>query len=316
MTETVLITGANGFIGSHLVEFLLEKGYNVVNYSRHTYASNENNSNSINIEGDILDTIRFAETVLAEDVEVIYHLAAETHVDRSFQYPSSFLRTNILGTVSILEALKYIKSFSKRNPKLLYMSTDEVFGEVLEGFAKEIDTLDPRNPYSASKASAEHFVMAYHQSYGLDTLIARSMNNFGERQNLEKIVGKIVLSCLNDKEYTLYQGASNSVRGWIYAKDTASALHTIMTKGTIGEIYHIPAKTYLSVEELNARILKLLNKEHLFKGYKNARLKDDERYALDYDTAKLITELEWEPKTTFEEGILKMVEWINENKLC
>lgn len=316
MTKTVLVTGANGFIGSHLTEFLLEHNYKVINYSKHTYASNKNNLNSINIEGDILDTIRFAETLTKENVDSIYHLAAETHVDRSFQYPSSFLRTNILGTVSILEALKYVKSFSNKNIKILYMSTDEIFGEVLTGFAKETDTLNPRNPYSASKASAEHFVNAYHYSYGLNTLIARSMNNFGERQNLEKIVGKIVLNCLNDKEYTLYQGASNSIRGWIYAKDTASALHTIMTKGKIGEIYHIPAKIYLSVEELNSRILKLLKKEHLFKGYKGSRLKDDERYALDYDTAKLITQLGWEPKTSFEDGILRMAKWIDENKLC
>lgn len=314
MIKNAIVTGGNGFIGSHLCDYLLKRDYRVINYSRHTYASNENNPNVINIEGDILDTIRFVETLISEDIDSIFHLAAETHVDKSFQYPSSFLRTNILGTVSILEALKYLKSISKKNIRMLYMSTDEVFGNISKGFAKEEDTLNPRNPYSASKASAEHFVMTYHHSYELNTLIARSMNNFGERQNLEKIVGKIVLNCLNDREYRLYKGASNSVRGWIYVKDTASALHTLMTKGQTGKIYHIPAKTYLSVEELNNKITKLLKKEHLFKGYKEFRLKDDERYALDYDTAKLVKELNWVPETSFEEGILKMTKWIKERK--
>lgn len=310
MKKRTIVTGGNGFIGSHLCDYLFEKGYEVTNYSRHTYASNENNQKIKNIEGDILDTIRFAETLITEEIDSVFHLAAETFVDKSFRYPSSFLRTNVLGTVSILEALKYVKKISNRNIKMLYMSTDEVFGNVPKGFSKENDTLNPRNPYSSSKASAEHFVMSYHYSYGLDTLIARSMNNFGERQNLEKIVGKIVLNCLNDKKYELYKGTADSMRGWIYAKDTASALHTIMVGGRVGEIYHIPAKTYLSVEELNSKILKLLKKEHLFKGYKGHRLQDDERYALDWATSKLVTELNWKPKVSFEEGITKMVEWL------
>ena len=311
MTKNALVTGGNGFIGSHLCEYLLEKDYQVINFSKHSYASNENNPNLINVEGDILDTIRFVETIIDNNVDYIFHLAANTHVDKSFQYPTSFLRTNLFGTVSILEALRYVKNTTNQNIRLLYLSTDEVFGEIKEGFAKENDVLAPRNPYSASKAGAEHYIATYHQSFGLNTLIARSMNNFGERQNLEKIVGKIVLNCLNDKEYKLYKGSTNSIRGWIYVKDTASALFRIMLEGKTGEIYHIPAKTYLSVEKLNDKIIKLLKKEHLFKGYRGHRLKDDERYALDWQTAKLITNLGWKPEVSFEEGILKMVAWLN-----
>ena len=314
MRDCCLVTGGNGFIGSHLVEYLLEKGYRVVNYSRHTYASNPNNEQAINVEGDITDIFRFTEMLERYNVAKIFSMAAETHVDRSFQYPTAFLHTNLIGTVAILEAVRYMKQMRGKSVRLLQMSTDEVFGEVKVGFAKEGDAVAPLNPYSASKTSAEHFVMAYHHSYGLDTVICRSMNNFGERQNLEKIVGKIVLNCLNDREYTLYKGSSTSVRGWIYAKDTASALHTVMEKGRSGEVYHIPAKIYLSVEELNARITKLLGKEHLFKGWQGHRLKDDERYALDYESAKIVRELGWEPTTSFEDGILRMVSWIKQNR--
>ena len=313
MTKNVVVTGGQGFIGSSLCELLIEKDEGlVVDYSRQTYATTDYESEKlIHIEADLLDTLKFAKVLNEYKIDQIYHLAAQTHVDKSFDYPTLFMQTNVFGTVSILEALKFS---DVPDARLVYMGTDEVFGEVLDGFSKETDMLDPRNPYSASKASAEHFVSAYHHSFKLNTLIARSMNNYGPRQHPEKLSSKIIRKCLNDEEYTLYGGSSESIRGWIYVTDTADALYHIMNGGKIGEIYHIFANDYFSVEQMNTQITKYLHKEHLFKGYQGFRLKDDERYALSSD-CKLANELGWKPKVAFAEGLEKMVKYIRrENK--
>jgi len=308
-----LITGGSGFIGSNLCEYLLDTYSDslVVNLSKHTYAMNprilrhlESNSNYKFIALDITDELSFRNSLEEYNIDVILHLAAETHVDRSFIYPYDFLKTNVIGTFHILEALRKYN----RDILLYYMSTDEVFGDVPSPHkCKENESIAPRNPYSASKASAESYVLAYHFSYGLKTVIGRSMNNYGPRQHPEKLIAKIITRHLKNKSYTLYEG--DAIRGWIFVKDTCEAIDYIVNNGKLGEIYHIPAKDYLSVKEVNDIIVSLFTISP-FKGFYGRRLKDDERYAL--DGSKLL-QLGWYPKTSFKEGIKDTIEWYKNN---
>lgn len=314
-SKNILITGGTGFLGNNLTRFMLEKYPNrtVVNYSRHTYAVNplcdkdlRGHSNYKPIAGDINNRLLFYEVLRKYKIGVIYHLAASTHVDRSFDYPEVFLHANLLGTFSILEVIRRMK----KKPLMVYMGTDEVFGDVPEGFCRETDTLAPRNPYSASKASAEMYCIAYSASFKVPTIMVRSMNMFGPYQHPEKLISKIITRSLSDTHFTLYKGGS--VRGWIYVKDTCSALDRVVKKGKLGEMYHIPPDAYLTVPEVAQRILKITGKEHLFDGYEGRRLKDDERYAL--DATKFTYELRWKSPTTFDEGIRLTVDWFAKNQ--
>jgi len=310
--KKILVTGGSGFIGSNFIDYLLEKtDWQITNLSRHTYAMNpkvlehlEKTERYKFVAGNITDAVLMMN--LIKDVDSIVHFAAETHVDRSFIYPRDFLTSNLLGTFTILEVLKHLK----KKPKLIYMSTDEVFGDVPKGYCKEDDHVKPRNPYSASKASAEMYCYAYFHSFKVPAIIARSMNNFGPRQHPEKLIAKMITRCLSNTPFTLFKGGS--VRGWIYVKDTGDAVLTILENGEPGEIYHIPPDAYLTVQEVAETILKLTNKEHLFRGYKGRRLKDDERYAL--DGTKITYDLRWRPKTSFDDGIKQTIEWYRQNE--
>ena len=307
----VLVTGGSGFIGSNLIDYLIEKtDWETINLSRHTYAVNpkvlehlEKTKRYKFVAGNVTDAILMMN--LIKQADTIVHLAAETHVDRSFLYPQDFLTTNLIGTFTILEVIRHLK----KKPKLIYMSTDEVFGDVPKGYCKEDDCVKPRNPYSASKASAEVYCNAYFHSFKVPVIIVRSMNNFGPRQHPEKLIAKMITRCLSGIPFTLYKGGS--VRGWICVKDTCDAILTILKKGVVGEIYHIPPDAYLTVPEVAETILRLTKKQHLFEGYKGRRLKDDERYAL--DGTKMTYDLGWKPKASFDEGIKRTIEWYREN---
>jgi len=313
--NNILITGGTGFLGNNLVRYFTKKYPEriIVNYSRHTYATNplthkdlEKNPNYVPIAGDINDVLLFKETLEKYKIGTLYHLAASTHVDRSFIYPEEFLKANVQGNFAVLEVLRKIN----KKPLMIYMGTDEVFGDIPEGFCREDELRAPRNPYSASKASAEMYCIAYHHSFDIPIIIARSMNMFGPYQHPEKLIGKIITRCLTDTHFTLFEGGS--VRGWIYVKDTCDALDTVVRKGKIGEIYHIPPDAYLTVPEVAQTILKIMKKEELFDGYKGRRLKDDERYAL--DAAKFEYILKWKPPTGFEKGIRNTIKWFDKNR--
>ncbi len=310
--KQILVTGGSGFIGSNFVDYLIEKtDWQIINLSRHTYAMNpkvlehlEKTKRYSFVAGNVTDAVLMMDVI--KDVDLIVHFAAESHVDRSFIYPRDFLTSNLLGTFTILEVLRHLK----KKPKLIYMSTDEVFGDVPKGYCKEDDSVKPRNPYSASKASAEMYCTAYFHSFNIPVIIARSMNNFGPRQHPEKLIAKMITRCLSNTPFTLFKGGS--VRGWIYVKDTCDAILTILENGEPGEIYHIPPDAYLTVSEVAETILKLTNKQHLFQGYKGTRLKDDERYAL--DGTKMTYDLRWKPKTSFDNGIKETIEWYRQNE--
>lgn len=305
-----LCTGSSGFIGSALCHHLLEKYPNktIINVSKHTYAVSpkivkflEAYPNYKFYPMDICETLPLHKILVEHDVKRVYHLAAETHVDMSFIYPYEFLRSNTQGTLSVLEAIRAIDPM----PRIYYMGTDEVFGDVKRGYKAEGEAFNPQNPYVASKSAAEMYCNTWFHCYGIPVVRGRSMNAYGPRQHPEKLVAKIITHCLLDESYTLYGG--ESIRGWTYVYDTVDAIETIMEGGQVGEVYHIPPIAYKSVPEVNDIILELTEKSHVFKGYKGKRFKDDYRYAL--DTSKMETELDWKPKTSWEEGMRKTIKW-------
>lgn len=307
----ILVTGGSGFIGSNFVEYALEKGHDVTNISKHTYASNpyalkhmEGNSLYHFMAADITDPI--AVSIAAKDKDAIVHFAAETHVDRSFTYPKDFMLTNAVGTFTILDVLRRMET----KPKIVCMSTDEVLGEVLTGQSVESDPINPRNPYSASKAAAEAFAKAYWYSYGVPAVILRATNNYGPRQHPEKLVAKIVTRALADKPFTLYEG--EAVRDWLFVKDTCHAVELLMQKGVPGQTYHIGTYEHRNVRQVAETILEIMGKRELMTGFKGRRLQDDERYSLDW--SRIHRELGWEPRTSFENGIHTTVEWFSRNE--
>jgi len=310
-----LVTGGSGFIGSALVHYLLEKYKNklIINASKQTYAVSPKTIRFLDkytkykfYPLDIRDALYLHKLMVKHKVERVYHLAAETHVDRSFVYPEDFLDSNVKGTFSILEGIRLMK----KPPVLYYMGTDEVFGDVKTGFKREDEKLHPENPYVASKVAAEAYCTTWNACYKLPIIIGRSMNVYGDRQHPEKLIGKIIAHCVTDKPYQLYKG--NSLRGWTYVYDTADAIDTIITKGKVGEIYHIPPVVYKGVEDVNSDILDIVGKHGLFKGYTGKRLKDDYRYAL--GTTKMQYELNWKPRCSWKEGLKKAIEWYSNNK--
>lgn len=309
MSDTVLVTGGSGFLGSALVELLLGEGHEVVNYSKRTYAVHpgvkpDPAAEYKEVLGDVRDALKLHRALLSYEPTVVYHLAAETHVDRSFDYPVDFYEANVGGTLGVLEAIRALPKAMR--PVLVHMSTDEVFGDVPDGhYCREEEPLNPQNPYSAAKAAAEHYVRAWGRSFGLEDVIARSMNNLGPRQHPEKLVAKICARLLSGTPFTLYQGGS--VRGWIHSEDTARALQVLGEKGRSGETYHIPPAGYATVEQVAQLLIGISGRGELFQGYRGRRLKDDERYAL--DGTKMRTQLGFEPRYSLKEALERTYEW-------
>lgn len=332
MNETVIVTGGAGFIGSALVRQLLaETGYRVVNLDKLTYAGHrasirplEDHPRHLFVEGDICDEDLVASLFKREQPRGIFHLAAESHVDRSIDGPSEFVQTNVVGTTNLLEhSLDYWEGLDeqeRRAFRFLHISTDEVYGELGEsGKFDEGTAYDPNNPYAASKASADHFVRSWNHTYGLPTLITNCANNYGPRQFPEKLIPVVLLNALRGETIPVY-GDGTNVRDWIFVTDHAEALHRVFERGTPGEDYNIGARCERQNIELVRTICGLLddilddpavdNHSELIE-FVEDRPGHDARYAI--DPSKVETELDWKPSTDFESGIRQTIEWYLDN---
>ena len=311
----ILVTGGVGFIGSNFIRYLHTKhpDYQVINLDNLTYAGNLENLDDISghgfytfVKGDITD-VSLVDRVLKEGVEVLVNFAAESHVDRSIEDASSFIRTNVLGTQVLLDA-----SVKYKVGKFIQISTDEVYGSLGgEGFFTENSPLFPNSPYSASKAGADLLVRAYHETFKLPTVITRSSNNYGSYQFPEKFIPLFITNALADEPLPLY-GSGLNVRDWLHVEDHCFAIDLVLHKGREGEVYNIGAHCEKTNLEVSQRILKELNKPESLIRFVKDRPGHDLRYAL--DASKIREELGWYPHHSFEEGIRHTIAWYRDNK--
>ena len=329
----VLVTGGAGFIGSALCRHLVNKGYDVFNVDKLTYAGNLQSLKTLVgkqnyhfYQLDICDSDAVFEILENEQIDAIMHLAAESHVDRSILGPSAFIETNIVGTFRLLEAARHY--FEKLDParqakfRFHHISTDEVFGDLPfdSGIFTEQTPYNPSSPYSASKASSDHLVRAWHHTYGLPTVISNCSNNYGPYHFPEKLIPLVILSALDEKPLPIY-GEGKNIRDWLYVEDHARALETIVCHGKIGESYNVGGhneRTNLQVVESICDILDVLKPRANGKSYRELitfvkdRAGHDRRYAI--DPTKIMTELHWKPQETFDTGLKKTVQWYLDNK--
>ncbi|MCX7778864.1 MAG: dTDP-glucose 4,6-dehydratase [Patescibacteria group bacterium] len=308
----ILITGGAGFIGSNFIRYLLKKykNYQIFNLDKLTYCGNLDNLHDFKknprhhfFKGDIADQ-KLVEK-LVKNVEVIINFAAESHVDRSILEPDSFIKTDIFGTFTLLEAAKKYKI-----KKYIQISTDEVYGSRKRGYFKENDPLNPSSPYSASKASADLLTLAYFKTYQLPVLISRSTNNYGPYQYPEKIIPLFITNLLEGKKVPLY-GRGLNRRDWLYVLDNCRAIDLILHRGKIGEIYNVASGYELTNLELTKIILKELKKDKTSIEYVKDRPGHDWRYAL---SCQKIKKLGWRPIYKFEKAIKETINWYKENQ--
>jgi len=324
--KNILITGGAGFIGSHLVKHFVKKysDYNIVNLDKLTYASNLNflldtsaSDNYTFIQADICNFSKIQEVFVKYKITDVIHLAAESHVDNSIENALEFAKTNIIGTINLLELSR--KNWNKKNNNLFYhISTDEVFGTLDENeIFREESRYDPHSPYSASKASADHFVRAFYDTHKLPIIISNCSNNYGPNQHKEKLIPTVINSLINKSKIPVYGNGLN-VRDWLYVEDHVEAIDLIFHRGNVGETYCIGGNN----EIRNLDLIKLIIKEFDYiKQNKNLsidlisfvkdRLGHDYRYAI--DISKIKNELGWEPKTSIDIGLKNTLNWyVNE----
>ena len=321
--KKIIVTGGSGFIGSNLIDFLIKKKFFVINLDKLTYASNKyrnksrNNKNYKLIKVDIVNKKRIIGIIQKYKPDVIFNLAAETHVDRSIDGPSKFIHTNINGTFGLLESLRLLQK-DKINPKLIHISTDEVYGDIKKNNrSKEYNKYEPSSPYSASKASADHLVKSYIRTYGLKAVISNCCNNYGPYQFPEKLIPKMISNIFNNKELPIYAKGKNS-REWIHVEDHCRALFTLYLKGKKGESYNVGSGYNLRNIDLVKKIIKIFKNMNIKFGKKTkiTFVKDrpghDFRYAL--DSNKIFNQLNWKPKIKFEVGLKETIIWYLNNK--
>ena len=330
----VFITGGAGFIGSAVIRHLISNtDSEVLNFDKLTYAGNleslqaETNSERYYFkEGDIIDKRVVEESLSSFQPDIVMHLAAESHVDRSIDGPSEFIQTNMVGTYVLLEAARAywtkLPADKQSAFRFHHISTDEVYGSLgEEGLFSEETAYDPSSPYSASKAGSDHLVRAWHRTYGLPVLITNCSNNYGPYQFPEKLIPLIILNALEGKPLPIY-GSGQQIRDWLYVKDHARALYDVVTKGNVGETYNIGGhneKTNLEVVHAICDLLDEYQCDHPngITSYKDLitfvddRPGHDQRYAI--DAGKIYRDLGWEPAETFETGLRRTVEWYLKN---
>ena len=323
--KNILVTGGCGFIGSNFVRLALQQlgECRLVNLDKLTYAGNPRNLADIEtdpryrfVKGDICDSTLANELFAAEQIDTVVHFAAESHVDRSITGPAEFIHTNIVGTFTLLEAAR--KAWSGRSDvRFLHVSTDEVYGSLGDtGFFTETTPYDPRSPYSASKASSDHLVSAYHHTYNLPTLITNCSNNYGPYHFPEKLIPLILSNALHGKELPVY-GDGTNVRDWLYVVDHCAAILRVLQAGRVGETYNIGGNNEKQNLEVVQSICDLLDakvgllpdgqpRRSLIR-FVTDRPGHDRRYAI--DASKIRNELGWEPSLTFEQGIDQTIDW-------
>ena len=301
---TILVTGGAGFIGSHLLESLVNYcDDEIVCIDALTYASDKNNipSKVLLYPYDISNKDEVSEVFAAYKPNYVFHLAAESHVDNSIEDCSPFIQSNIIGTVNLLNA-----SLEYGVEKFMHISTDEVYGSIEDGSFTEDTIYNPRNPYSASKASSDHFVMAYHTTYGLPVVITNCSNNYGPRQYKEKMIPKTIKNLISGNKIPVY-GTGEQIRDWLYAQDHCEALIKVWKEGQVGEKYNIGGECEIRNIDLVKMIIDIMQKDESMIEFVEDRPGHDFRYST--DISKIKNTLGWSPKFTLEQGLEKTIEW-------
>ena len=318
--KRIIVTGGLGFIGSNLIDLLLKRNFYVINLDKISYASSfynvkeyQNSKKYKFIKCDIKDR-KLKKILFKFKPNCIFNLAAETHVDRSIDSPKNFIDSNIVGVFNLLECFR---DFSKKNKsKLIHISTDEVYGDILTGRSSEFHPYKPSSPYAASKAASDHLVSSYIRTFKIPAIITNCSNNYGPKQHPEKLIPKLIYNILNNRPLPIYGKGKNS-REWIYVKDHCEALLKIFTKGKIGEFYNIGSNQNLNNLQVTKTLLKV-SKEEIIIGKKvrinfvKDRPGHDQRYAL--DSNKIKYKLKWKPSIDFHHGIKLTFNWYKKNK--
>ena len=310
----LLVTGGAGFIGTNFIRHMMDAdpAIEIINYDCLTYAGNLNNLKGIDaqsrytfVKGDICDQSLVNATLKKFPVDAIVHFAAESHVDRSITDPSAFVKTNVLGTHTLLEAAR-----NHAVPKFIHISTDETYGSIMNGSFKETDILSPSSPYSASKAGSDLLALSYFTTYHLPVMVTRCTNNFGPYQFPEKLIPLFITNLLEGKKVPVY-GTGKNIRDWIHVNDHCRAVEFLLDKGVPGEVYNIGGGHEKTNLEITDKILQILGKDESMIEYVADRLGHDFRYSL--DSSKLRT-MGWKPRYSFEDALEETVAWYRQNE--
>ena len=308
----ILVCGGSGFIGSTFIQNYLKSHpeFNITNIDNLSIGSNQdnlkeikNNSNYHFIQNNITNESVISNFV--KDSDIVVNFAAESHVDRSISDPKPFVETNIFGTYSLLEAIRKY-NFKKKKIKLIHISTDEVYGDVLKGRSKEEDPYEPSSPYAASKASSDHLVSSYIRTFDLPAIVTNCSNNYGPRQHPEKLIPKIIYNILNNKPLPVY-GNGKNIRDWIHVEDHCNAIIDVLHNGKSGESYNISANNEIDNLTIVRKILSIMDRSEDLIEFVEDRPGHDFRYSM--SSKKIANELKWKITTNFEKGLEKTIEW-------